>query len=311
MNYEDKIKGFNKTLLTGIITAMKNKILLSILAIALSVSSNCLAQDATLWEKAAIGNNPALEQVNLYGVNGGVPATFETMWPESAVYTPLLVAMSSPYCASSSAADDAAGTGARTLRVKGLTTAFAAFSEDIETDGQTSVTLTTENILVINSLEVLTTGSGLFNAGIVQCGTGANTSGDPAVTHAYLPISSATAVADAGNKSQSFIYGVAAGKTLLCRNIRAGSVFATEASSYQVAIDGYTNLSVMKRFYGFHAHNVGSNPAQVSDTIKFPEKTIIVGKMAGPTGSNVGPASLGAECVLIDNDYLEQPESIF
>ena len=31
-----------------------------------------------LWELAALGSQPAVTQVNLYGFNGGVPATFET-----------------------------------------------------------------------------------------------------------------------------------------------------------------------------------------------------------------------------------------
>ena len=266
---------------------------------------------SSIWEKAAIGNNPALTKVDLYGINGAITTTFEPAWPESAVYTPLAVAMTTPYCASSDANDTSAGTGARTITVTGINTSFAAFSETVTMNGQTSVNLATANVLLINSLEVATAGSGGLNAGIIQCGTGANTSGDPAVTHAYMPISSATTVAGAGNKSMSFIYGVPAAKTLLCRNISAGSVFATAAAGTQIAIDGYTNLGLMKRYFGQHAHNTGTNPSLYLGTIMIPEKTIIIGKLAGPTGSNVGPASLQAECVLVDNGYLTQPGNVF
>lgn len=275
----------------------------SILLTALLIPSICFAQayqGSDIWARAAYGSVPGITAVNLYGFNGAIPATFEAVWPESADYIPQVAALSSPYCASTSAADDAAGTGARTIRVTGITTAFAAFTEDVTMDGQTSVVLTTANILMFNSGEVLTAGSGLMNAGAIACGTGANTGGDPAVVHLFMPISSETAVTGSGNKTASFIYGVPDDYTLLCRNIQAGSVFATAASGLQVRIEGYTNSDgIHKQYYGVHAQNTGMNPSIAPGVIKFPEKTIIVGKLAGPTGSNVGPASLSAECLLI------------
>lgn len=266
------------------------------------------------WETGILGTQPSIRHVRLYGFNGAMPATFEAVWPESTDYIPLQAAMSSPYCASTSAADDGSpvGTGARTLRVRGLTTAFAEFTEDITLDGQTSVVLATADILMFDSAEVLTAGSGLMNAGQIDCGTGANTAGSAAVVHLMIPASSETAVTGAGNKSAQFIYGVPDNYTLICRNIQAGSVFATEASSLQVRIEGYTNSDgIHKQYYGVHAHNVGSNPTTSGGMIKFPEKTIVVGKMAGPTGSNVGPVFLSAECLLINNDYLRQEFSTF
>lgn len=289
-----------------------NKFLKYLLSVVL-LPTTVFAQydDANLWEKAAYGTLPGISYVQLYGVNGGIPATFETMWPESAAYAPLSAAMSSPYCASSDANDTSAGSGARTVTIGGINTSFARFSEVVTMNGQTSVNIATANVLLIDTMEVTTAGSGGLNAGIIQCGTGTNTSGDPAVTHSYLPASSATAVAGAGNNGQSFIYGVPANKTLLCKNIRAGSVFATAASSTQVAIDGYTNLGIMKRYYGIHAHVTGSNPTGDPTLVKFPEKTIIIGKLAGPTGSNVGPASLSADCLLITNTATNSNQTLF
>lgn len=289
-----------------------NKFLKYLLA-AILLPSTVFAQydDANLWEKAAYGNLPGISYVQLYGINGGIPATFETVWPESAAYAPLTAAMSTPYCASSDAADAAAGTGARTITVGGLKTSFARFSETVTLNGTTEVNLATTAVLLIDTVEVATAGSGGLNAGIIQCGTGANTGGDPAVTHAYVPISSATTVAGAGNKSMSFIYGVPDNYTLICKNIRAGSVFATAASSTQVAIDGYTNLGIMKRYYGIHAHVTGSNPTGDPTLVKFPEKTIIIGKLAGPTGSNVGPASLSADCLLIADTATNSNQTLF
>lgn len=289
-----------------------NKKILSFIS-TLLLALPCFALNKTPvnpWELAALGVQPSLTQVNLSGKNDAIPATFETMWPESAQYDPLAVALSSPYCASSSTNDTAAGTGARTISISGLDTSFARFTETITMNGQTSVSIVTTNVLLIDKIEVLTAGSGGLNAGIVQCGTGSNTSGDPAVPHAYLPISSLSSVAGAGNKTESFIYGVAAGKTLICRNFSAGSVFATQASGLEFVVDGYTNLGLVKRYVWERGAQAGS-PVLHSGIVKFPEKTIIIGRMAGPTGSNVGPASLTAECILVSNSYLEQPESIF
>lgn len=260
-----------------------------------------------VWDLAAYGSLPDVEYVRLDGWNPGITTTFEAIWGESAAYTPLLVALSSPYCASTSANDDLAGTGARTIRVKGVDTSFAAFSEDLETDGQTSVSLTTANVLFISSIEVLTAGSGVLNAGVIACGTGANTGGDPAVVHQYLGASSATAVPASGagylNISQSLMYAVPDNHKMICRNIQCGSVFATAAAGHECVLDGYTNSTgVGKRYYVQMQHNTGSNPSQYPSTVVFPEKTLVIGKMAGVTGTDVGPASMSMECLLISTD---------
>jgi hypothetical protein len=256
----------------------------------------------TVWERAAYGSVPGATFIDLYGYNGAIPATFEAVWPESADYIPLQAALSAPYCASTSAADAAAGTGARTIRVTGITTTFAAFSETVTLNGQTSVVLATANILLIHDAEVLTAGSGLMNAGAIACGTGANTAGDPAVVHLFIPISSETAVTGVGNRAAQFFYGVPAGYTMLCKNFQAGSVFATAASSLQIRIEGYTNSNgIHKQYLGVNISNAGGNPSISRQIVKFPEKTIIIGKLAGPTGSNTGPVHLSAECLLLDN----------
>lgn len=275
-------------------------------SILITVSAHAQISLATsVWDEAAYGSLPGISFVKLQGWNAGITTTFEPVWPESAVYVPLLVALSSPYCASSDANDTSGGSGAKTISVTGVTTSYARFTETVTMNGQTSVVLATASILFIDKITVLTAGSGLKNAGIIQCGTGANTSGDPAVTHQYLGASSDTAVpasgAGFGNVSESFFYGVPANKTLICRNISCGSVFATAAAGHECVIDGFTNATgLMKRYFVQMQHNTGSNPAIYPGLVTFPEKTLIIGKMAGVTGSDVGPASMTAECLLID-----------
>lgn len=282
---------------------MIKKLVALVFALLISAIAEAQPMQTDIWERAAMGVLPGVSHVRLYGFNGAIPATLEAVWPESADYIPLQAALSSPYCASASANDTSAGTGARTIRVSGITTSFAAFSEDVTMNGQTSVVLATANILMFNKGEVLTAGSGLMAAGIIQCGTGANTSGDPAVTHLYIPAGSETAVTDSGNTTAQFFYGVPANYTLLCRNIQAGSVFATAASGLLVSVHGYTNSTgISKRYFSQHIHNTGANPsAGAGIQMVVPEKTIIIGKMAGPTGSNTGPVSLSAECLLVSS----------
>ena len=259
----------------------------------------------SVWERAALGVVPGVQYFRLEGWNEAITTTFEVVWGESSAYTPLTAAMSTPYIASSSANDTSAGTGARTVRIKGMTTAFARFTEDLTMNGQTSVNLVTTNVLLVDSIEVLTAGSGVLNAGVIRVGTGTNTSGVPAVVHQHLQVSSATAIpaagAGGGNITKCFMYGVPANKTLLMRNISYGSVFATAAAGMDVAIDGYTNSTgILKRYFIQMSHNTGANPAMNPTLIAVPEKTIILGKLAGVTGSNTGPASLAADCLLID-----------
>lgn len=271
-----------------------------------------------LWEKAAFGGIPGVTHVKLEGWNPAITTTFEVVWEESAAYTPLVAAMSTPYCASSSTDDDGspAGTGANTIRISGINTSGVAFTEDLTLNGTTSVNLTTTNVQMIHKIEVLTVGSGKVNAGIIQCGTGTNTSGDPAVPHAYLGVSSPTAIPAAGvgggGVSKAFMYAVPDNYTLLCRNVQVGSVFATAASGMMATIDGYElTTQLFKRYYAQMIHNTGANPSNDGGLIKIPENTLVVGRMAGATGSNTGPASMSAECLLISNTWEATSQALF
>lgn len=297
---------------------MKKTLLIVIIALLapLSAYSEAPTGSATLWEKAAYGDIPGLQYIHLNGWNAAITTTFEVIWGESAAYTPQTAALSTPYCASSSANDAAAGTGARTISVKGADTAFTRFNETVTMNGTASVNLVTTNVLFIDSIEVLTAGSGLLNAGIIQCGTGANTAGDPAVTHQYLGVSSPTAVpaagAGGGNISNSFMYAVPDNYKALCTHIQCGSVFATAAAGHECVIDGYTNSTgVMKRYNIQMAHNTGANPSVDIGYIVFPEKTIILGKMAGVTGSSTGPVSMSMDCLLIADAWKDSAQDIF
>lgn len=274
---------------------------------------------AHLWERAAFGDKPGITKVLLQGWNPAITTTFEDVSPESSAIAIPTAALSTPYCASSDQnADIAAGTGARTLSLTLVKTDYSQVTETVTlhaSDGRTSVNLATTNVLGINDLRVATAGSGGGNAGVIDCGTGANTAGSAAVAYATIGVFSATAVPAAGagaaNVSHVFQYIVPANKTLICRNIQVGSVFATAASGIAAVIDGSTNAGILKRFWVKMIHNTGTNPSLSPEYVVFPEKTYLKGKLAGVTGSNTGPASMTADCLLIDNTWEATAQTIF
>lgn len=82
---------------------------------------------------------------------------------------------------SGSANDTAAGTGARTITVRGLDADWNLVSEQVTLNGQTAVAL---NVVKLHPFVAIinTAGSGGTNAGIIYVGYGAVTSGVPANT---------------------------------------------------------------------------------------------------------------------------------
>lgn len=272
------------------------------LTLALALLS-CQAVEAaprsSVWEVAQLGLNPALEKVEIVGFNNAITTTFESIWPESAAYVPLTANMVSPYLASSSAADDVAGTGARTIRVECVDENFVTTTADYDTDGQTSVVLT-QDCMVVQNLTILTAGSGGVNAGVIRVGTGVNTAGVPAVTHGHMPIGY--------NQDQTGIYTVPAGKTLLCRNFIISSKQASAANTTELAFETQTNKGLVIRTQLGAVENGGSNPGVILGTKAFAEKTVI--NFIALAVTSTGPLYLTVECVKIDNAYLTQPDSI-
>ncbi len=108
-------------------------------------------------------------KVLMRGYNPTASTGTETVAGFSSAYV-VLTAGAAMEVVSSSASDTAAGTGARTVRVTGvLGTTYLPFTEDISLNGTTPVPLVNTTAVAINSLKVLTAGSGLRNAGTINC----------------------------------------------------------------------------------------------------------------------------------------------
>lgn len=259
-----------------------------------------MRQSNNVWDLAAYGAVPGISFFNLIGTNGAITTTFEPVWPESAAYTFLTAAMSSPYIASSDANDTAAGTGARTVTIWGVDASFAVKTETLSLDGQTSVSLV-NSYMSINRMEVITAGSGGANAGIIRVGTGANTAGVPAVTHGHIAIGF--------NKSQSAIYTVPASKSLLMKNLTFSSKSVTAALTVEFIVDRYVNAGIRKRDELISLNQGGSSSQVLPITIQFAEKTQIA--IQALSATSTGPVYVHADCLLIDASSANQNQVWF
>ena len=91
--------------------------------------------------------------------------TVETIWPNGGIYAWPTQARTIGLV-SDSANDDAAGTGARVVRVEGLDANGDLYEEDIDMDGTTAVSKS-QPLLAVNKLTVIETGTGRANAGTI------------------------------------------------------------------------------------------------------------------------------------------------
>lgn len=110
------------------------------------------------------GVNPALDNTNS-----------ELLWAKSAAYT--FPTSASTLSITSTSADDAsAGTGLRTLKLRGLDSSYNEIEETITMNGTTAVT-TTNSYFRLNEAVGVTGGSGLKNAGVIEIKHGSLTLG--------------------------------------------------------------------------------------------------------------------------------------
>jgi hypothetical protein len=101
--------------------------------------------------------------VTVFGYNGDVDQTEESIWPNGGT-VPHPTTASVLDIVSTSTDDDAAGTGARTVFIEGLNNNYNVVSETVILDG-TTVVETVNSYLYVNQFYVVTAGTGGVNAG--------------------------------------------------------------------------------------------------------------------------------------------------
>ena len=127
--------------------------------------------------QVARGQIPGHYSIHKFGYNPNIGTGTETVWAQGGLYV-YPTSASTMYISSSSTADTAAGTGARTATVSGLDANFDQISETVSLNGQAGVQLNGAlNWYRVNRIVVNTAGSGGANAGVLYVGTEATPSG--------------------------------------------------------------------------------------------------------------------------------------
>lgn len=127
-----------------------------------------------LEKMIARGMIPGVENIAKYGqAVGASPDSVQAdIWPGGNGYTGWITSASTLDVSSDNAADTAAGTGARTVRVFGLNAAGKPIHEDVTLNGVTPVA-TTSTFLRCHRARVLTAGSNETNVGTLTIQTNA------------------------------------------------------------------------------------------------------------------------------------------
>jgi hypothetical protein len=210
-----------------------------------------------------------------FGNNADIDGSLETIWSQGGLYA-YPAAATVMKVSSSSADDDAAGTGARTVTVSGLDANYNEVSETVELDGQTEVLTTTEFIRV-NRAFVVTAGSGGTAAGTIYVGTGTVTAGVPATIYAVITLGD--------NQTTMAVWTVPAGYTLY---ITGGTFSAASNNAAQYVLGEF----VIRPFGGVFRLaadiTVNSNVFRYNWEVPLaiPEKTDIEARAIALSGTN-------------------------
>lgn len=235
---------------------------------------------------------PEVRRVTALGNNTDVDSgtTPEDVWSGGGAY-PWMTGATSLEVVSSDAADTAAGTGARTMTISGLDTAWIEQSDVITLNGTTAVAVP-KQYFRINSMVVSTAGSGETNAGTITVrDSGGGT------TRGIIPLG--------GGISKQAIYTVPAGHTLSIHSILGSLNRSTGALTRAITL-GITFRSpagVKRNPLEFSISNIVPYRHDGIPGIPVAEKTDVSLRVTYAEADNldVTAAFLG---ILMDNDVM-------
>jgi hypothetical protein len=166
-----------------------------------------------------IGHDSTVPSGGPFTLSPGFGGASYTIDQSAIAATPAVVGVAS----TDNVGDIAAGTGALTVKIKGLDASGDAQEEDVTLTGTTAA-LTVATFSAVFSVEVLTTGANNSNDGTIWVGTGTFTAGVPAVRMLSAEIGT--------NVSLSAYYVVPTGKTLVIKDF--GMVVASTTKDAEV-----------------------------------------------------------------------------
>lgn len=213
--------------------------------------------------------------VTVFGFNGDIDSSPETVWPGGGLLP--FPGSATQMSVSSSSADDASGgTGARSVYISGLDADYNEVSEAVTLNGQTAVT-TANSYVHINDAYVATAGSGNSAAGSIYIGTGIVTAGIPATVYDI--------VAYDYNKRVTGSYTIPAGYT----GYLAQGLFSTGQSGGSNAVTGRLmarGTNNIRLTSAIVTLNNGSADYSFEYPVVIPEKTTVEAQAFGASENN-------------------------
>ena len=181
---------------------------------------------------------------------GSTPQTITTCVTAGSTYVYPTTAVTMKV-SSASANDTAAGTGARTILVSGLDGNYNAVSETVTLNGQTQVS-TTNTYLRILYTEILSTGSGNAQAGVIYIGTGSATAGVPATIYwqsdtTYNNWAFAGYTVPAGYTAYLTSYTITSQSTTAAQNVSIGLITFEYGNASSTTAQGYPEFQSTAR----------------------------------------------------------------
>ena len=228
-----------------------------------------------------------------FGFNPDIDDALETIWAQGGLYS-YLSSATTLYISSSSTADDAAGTGARTATVSGLDANWDEVSVTVDLDGQNGVQLgSASNWIRVNRITVNTAGSGGQNAGIIYVG-------DEASPSSGVPSNKYATVAIGDNQTVMALWTVPRGYTAY--------LLQTDVTAATAQNNKYATVSFVARANGgvFQVKDKfvkaeSSHHQQYHIPLKFEEKTDLEFRCIGDSsGANIA-VSAGMDIIYIEN----------
>lgn len=213
--------------------------------------------------------------VIVFGFNGDVDSSPETIWPGGGILTfpESAIQMS---VSSANANDTSAGTGARTVYISGLDANYNEVSETVALNGQTAVT-TANSYVHVNDAYVTSAGSGNSAAGNIYIGTGTVTAGVPATVYDIIAYDY--------NKRVTGGYTIPAGYT----GYLAQGLFSTGQSGGSNAVTGRLmtrGTNNIRLTSAIVTLNNGSADYAFEYPVAIPEKTTIEAQAFGASENN-------------------------
>jgi len=182
--------------------------------------------------KSAVSRDdiPGCRWILVSGRNANSTTSDSTIWPEANLYSFPSAATAMTVSSTSAADTIAGGTGAGVVQLVGLDSDYNQVTHLIQLNGTTGVAIPT-NLLRVNDLTVVFSGSGGVNAGDLYVGSGTVSGGKPATVYR-------TVMAGLGISSDA-VYTVPAGKVVIFKRI-----------IYISSSDKITNFSIALGFFG-------------------------------------------------------------